>query len=476
MTIAELIAHEWKTRLSRPAALAALALFAAALIHGAVHGRLQRDTRLHAIQAHVEEVATTTAGWLDEVRALEEEGSASGVAPWAGSPMDLTFATYLSPAPLADFAIGQSDLLPYLGAVSLWNPDARLFARYEIADPVSLALGAFDLGKGIIFLLPLVLIVLCFDVLSGERDAGRLGFVLAQGVHLRELLWTRLTIRAGLVLGVALVVATGAALVPVEALHISQRLPYFVLWSLCMLLYAGCWIGIIALVASRNRSGEATVMPLLLAWAALNLIVPASIAAIAEAVYPSPSRLAYLAEAREVEIETELTEPNLAHRFMAEHPELLVDHGSDIPAYVRTAFFVTSTVDEATRPILARFEAAAAQRDAAVASLRYASPAIIVHGLFNDIAGTSFARHHRYMTQVREFKARYAARTGPYIVAGKRLPAGDAARLPAFRFAGDAAGVIAQRNVAVLLVLALVNGLLLALADRNVRAIREPGD
>ena len=475
MTFAELIAHEWKTRLSRPAALAALGLFAAVLVHGAVHGRLQRDTRLHAIHAHVEEVATTTAGWVDEVRALEEEGSDSGVAPWAGSPMDLTFATYLPPAPLADFAIGQSDLLPYLGVVSLWNPDARLFARYEIADPVSLALGAFDLGKAILFLLPLVLIVLCFDVLSGDRDAGRLGLVLAQGAHLRALLWIRLAIRAGLVLGVALVVATCAALLPVEALHVSQRLPYFALWSLCVLLYAGFWIAIIALVASRNRSGEATVMPLLLAWAALNLIVPASIAAIAEAVYPSPSRLAYLAEAREVEVETELAEPNLAHRFMAEHPDLVVDHDSGIPAYVRTAFFVTSAVDKATRPVLAEFEAAAAKRDAAVAALRYASPTIIVHGLFNDIAGTSSARHQRYATQVREFKAAYAARTGPYIVAGKRLPADGAARLPAFRFEGDTAGAIARLNATAFLFLAMATGLLLALADRNVRAIGGSG-
>jgi ABC-2 type transport system permease protein len=475
MTFAELIAHEWRTRLSRPAALAALGLFAAALVHGAVHGRLQRDTQLHAIKAHVEEVAITTAGWLDKVRALEEEGSDSDVAPWAGSPMDLTFAAYLPPAPLADFAIGQSDLLPYLGAVSLWNPDARLFARYEIADPVALALGAFDLGKGVLLLLPLMLIVLCFDVLSGDRDAGRLGLLLAQGAHLRALLWVRLAIRAGLVLGVALMVATCAALLPVEALHVSQRLPYFALWSLCVLLYAGFWIGIIALLASRNRSGEATVMPLLLAWAALNLIVPASIAAIAEAAYPPPSRLAYLAEAREVEIDTELAEPNLAHRFMAEHPDLVLDQDSGIPAYVRTAFFVTSAVDKATRPVLAEFEAAAAKRDATIAALHYASPTIIVHGLFNDIAGTSSVRHRRYATQVREFKATYAARTGPYIVAGKRLPADDAAKLPAFRFEGETAARIVQRNTPALLFLALVASMLLALADRNIRAIKELG-
>jgi hypothetical protein len=107
--------------------------------------------------------------------------------------------------------------------------------------------------------------------------------------------------------------------------------------------------------------------------------------------------------------------------------------------------------------------------------LHYASPTIIVHGLFNDIAGTSSVRHRRYATQVREFKATYAARTGPYIVAGKRLPADDAAKLPAFRFEGETAARIVQRNTPALLFLALVASMLLALADRNIRAIKELG-
>jgi len=476
MTMTDLISHEWKTRLSRPAALITLVLFAAALIYGAINGRMQRDARLEAIEAHVEEISTATAGWRSDLEALEEKRTTSGVPPWAGSPMDVSFASYLPPAPLADFAIGQSDLLPDIGALSLWNPDVRLFSKYEIEDPVSLALGAFDLGKGILFILPLVLIVLCFDVLSCERDANRLGLALAQGARVRSLLWARLAIRAGLALGLTFVIALSALVMPADAFDLAQRLPFFALWSFCVFLYAAFWVAAIGFVAGRNRRGEANVMLLLLAWAGLNLILPASIAAIAETVYPPPSRLAYLAEAREVEVETELAEPNLAHRFIADHPDMLVDETSEIPAYVRTAFFVTSAVDDATRPILAGFEKAASQRDEALGLLRYVSPAIVMHGLFNDIAGTSSARYRRYVAQARALKAAYAERAGPYIVAGQRLPLKEAAALPEFRFEGEAAGGILRRNIGVLLFLAFAAGVLLLLADRRVRGIMGPGD
>jgi ABC-2 type transport system permease protein len=385
--------------------------------------------------------------------------------------MDVRFPTYLPPAPLGDFAIGQSDLLPQVGAVSLWNPDVRMFSRYELEDPVSLSLGAFDLGKATLLVLPLLLIVLSLDVVSAERDANRLGLLLAQGAAPRALLWARLVIRTGVALGLTFLISCAALAVPGGTVSLAQRLPSFALWALCVLLYGVFWIAIIGFVAAGNRRGEANAMLLLFAWAGFTLIVPASVAAIAEAVYPPPSRLSYLAQAREVEIRTERTEADLAHGFVIDHPDMVIDQASQIPAYVRTAFFATSAVDDATRPVLAAFDRAGAQRDETLGLLRYASPAIVMHGLFNDIAGTSSARHRRYVAAAASLKATYAERAGRYIVAGQRLPLDEVASLPRFHLEDEGPDAILQRNAGALLVLALAAGLLLVLADRRVRRV-----
>jgi ABC-2 type transport system permease protein len=473
MTLSHLIRHEWKTRLSRRTALVSLVLFAAVLIYGAVNGRIRRETRLQAVASHRAEVSVTMERWLRDLRALEGAAPATGVPPWSGSAMDVALATYLPPAPLGDFAIGQSDLLPQVGAVSLWNPDVRMFSKYQLEDPVSLALGSFDLGKAVVLCLPLLLIVLGFDVVSAERDANRLGLVLAQGGSVRALVWTRLAIRGGAAAALTLVIAC-AAMLFAGAASLEQRLPGFALWAAGVVLYASFWVAIVALVAAGNRRGDLNVTLLLLAWAGWNLLVPASAAAIAEAIDPAPSRLAYLAQAREIEIATERSEADVAHAYATEHPEMVIDEASELPAYVRTAFLVTSAVDQATRPVLAAFEQSAARRDAALELFRHASPAIALHGLFNDIAGTSSARHRRYEAAARALKARYAELAGPYIVAGRRLPLALAASLPQFHLEAEGTAAVVGRHAGALVWLLLVSGVVLIAADRRMRRIVGP--
>ena len=204
--------------------------------------------------------------WLADLQALETRGAQSGVSPWSASPMDLEFPSSLPPAPLADFAIGQADLLPSAGKLSLWDPDVRLFSRYEFEDPVSLALGALDLSKAVVLLLPLLMIVLAFDILSAERDAGRLGLTLAQGADLRELFWQRLGIRCAIVVAVAHAVAA-AAFALNAAITVARPIARLRLWCACAVAYGAFWFATIGYVASSNRSGESNIVRLLLCWA-----------------------------------------------------------------------------------------------------------------------------------------------------------------------------------------------------------------
>lgn len=463
--------HECRTRLSRPVVVVSLMFFMLMLLYGAINGRIERGAWLDAAANHEIEVAGAMASWLGDLQALEERGSASGVPPWSGSAMDVTFASSLPVAPLGDFAVGQSDLLPHVGALSLWDPDIRMFSRYEIEDPVALALGGFDIGKAVLLVLPLLLIVLCFDVLSSDTDSNRLSLLLAQGARVRSLVWSRLSIRAAVVLMLLIMSATVVLLFPGREISVARRLPAFSLWLVCALLYGAFWIALLAFIVSRNARGEINVMVALLAWCGITLILPACATAIAEVIHPAPSRVKHLAEARDLEIDTELAESNLSQRFVMDHPDLVIDDASQMPAYVRTAFFVTSAVDDATRPVLAGFEAAAARRDDVLSLLRYISPAIIVHGAFNEIAGTSSARHRRYVAQARAHKAAYARQVAEYVVAGRRLPVAVAASLPQFRFQEEPAGAVLGRNLPALIFLGFVTVALLIAADRRLRGL-----
>lgn len=463
--------HEWKTRLARPAAIASLALFVLALLYGAFKGDAYRDAQLRVIADHEAETELTMTRWLADLETLERGQPGAGVPPWAGSPMDAIFASALPPGALADFAIGQRDLLPYFGSLSLWDPDIRLFTKYELADPVALALGGFDLGKAVLLLSPLLLIILAFDVLSADRDAQRLSLTLVQGASAEPLLWRRLLIRAGVVLAPILFVSMSALVLNSNAGASGARFAHYLLWLLGVCCYFGFWIALVGSVASRNARGVSNVLVLLLAWAGLTLVLPAVVSAVSETVHPMPSRLAYLAQGRQVEIETELAEPEITQRLVQDHPELFVDDASAIPAYVRTAFLVTTIVDKETGKILAEFERAAQRREQALALLRFVSPAVIMHGFFNDVAGASTSRHRRYVAQARAFKKAYAQHAAGFILAGERLPAAEAAELPRFQFNDASWRATAKSHAPALLALVWVTALLLLIARQRVRRV-----
>ena len=474
MNLLDLISHDCKTRIARPASLLALVLFVALLAYAASRGSAAQRGQTAAIAAHQTTITAQMQQWHQDLVALEKLGESSGVSPWAGSAMDLSFPSSLPPAPLGDFAIGQADLLPYTGAISLWDLDVRLFSKYQFADPVALALGGFDLARAILLLLPLVLIVLCYDVLSSERDSSRLALLLAQGANLRQLFWLRLLLRGGLVLGLAYLPAAFALVWSPAAHDMGQRLLYFAPWCLCVFLYAACWLGFIALVAARNQHGGSNILLLLLSWTACCLVIPAMATLITESLYPTPSRAAYLAETRALENETTLAEAQIANGFINDHPEMMLAANSSIPAYVRTAFLVTTRVDRATQPVLAAFERSAQRREQSLGWLAYLSPTIITHRLFNELTGTSWARFLAYQTQARAMKASYAQLVAPSVLAGKRLPLQLAANLPSFQFNDQALSSILARNAGGLLALALLAAACLLLAHRRVAGIVGP--
>ncbi len=79
----------------------------------------------------------------------------------------------LPDAPLAIAAVGLSDLYPHAFKVSAGSKDSFLFVD-EIANPAHLLSGSFDLAFVIVYLYPLLLLALCYNVLSGEQEQGTL--------------------------------------------------------------------------------------------------------------------------------------------------------------------------------------------------------------------------------------------------------------------------------------------------------------
>src|SRR5688572_10652459 len=70
-----------------------------------------------------------------------------------------------TPTTTAIFSIGQSDVFPYYYTVKLESFFMQLFKQNEIQNPLRSLAGHFDSSFWIVYLLPLLIIVFCFNIL-----------------------------------------------------------------------------------------------------------------------------------------------------------------------------------------------------------------------------------------------------------------------------------------------------------------------
>lgn len=150
------------------------------------------------------------------------------------------------PSSLAFAAMGQRDIQPYVLRVRALGLQAQLYET-ETVNPELALPGPFDFAFVLIYLAPLAVIVLMHDLISGEREAGRLRLLSALPAA-PGVLWLQ---RSGLRL--ALVLA--ALLAPFLIGAVVARAPIADVAMLCLVavLYVAFWTGLGLLVGAWGR-------------------------------------------------------------------------------------------------------------------------------------------------------------------------------------------------------------------------------
>ncbi len=462
MSITAAVAHERRSLWTNSATLAALALALLVSFYALFRGAVHREASASSVRTFVADNESKAKEARDRLIAVEQGTVAAKDDRWAGLAMNVSPAAAAEPGPLADFAVGVSDIQPSVARVTQWRTVDRLFSNYEFESPAAIAAGPFDFAFVVIFILPLLMIVLSYDTLSGEHDGGRLGLLLSHPVSVRRLVFAKLRVRLGAVLAVFLLASVVGFFFGASDADSGHRLGRFVVWTMLGGVYLGWWALLIAWIVSLNRRSETTILAMIALWAFNGLIGPATLAAATESMYPSPSRLGFLSEIRRTSNEAYKSKRELTKGLALEHHDLAADAYS-LPEYIRTAFVVTQTVERKVQPIIDEFDATHAARRAFMRTIQYASPAVVALQAFNDVAGTSLDRQKRFEKQARQYKRTLADRLAPNVLAGQRLTVAELDEMPTFVFAESSLSTVLGRTawpIAFFVVLGLVFGML----------------
>lgn len=380
----------------------------------------------------------------------------------------------LEPGPLTSMAVGQSDLLPYYYDVSINTNETTFLQNGEVENPLNLMVGRFDLAFVAIYLLPLLVLALGFNVLSGEREQGTLALTLSQPVSARRVVAAKLVFRAILVMAAAIGVSLIGVLIT-GSFGASGPAGRALLWCAALVVYALFWFLLTAWINSLGRSSSWNATVLVGAWLMLVVVLPSAINIAAGLLHPLPSRVDMITAQREASNDAVKRRSELLARYLEDHPELAGGEAAEESNRAALAWAATDAVNRRMEEVAAQHQVRRDAQTELVRRYRFLSPALLAQEMLIDAAGTGDARFVRFQSQVREFAGQWRSFFVPAILSGEKLSIDVLTRIPEFTYVDESLGEVVRRAVVPFFALAALVGLVGAGAWVGLGRIRGAG-
>jgi ABC-2 type transport system permease protein len=470
-----LLRHEWRllARERLPWLLGTVLLLL--LGYGAWNGwhwaRFQRQAIGRVLTDDAERLAA-----LDSTLRLRAAGDSTVRVPVIGV-LGATAATRhatLPPTALGALAVGTSDLRPSYARVSTRSKDTFLSVD-EIENPHHLLAGRFDLAFVVVYLLPLLLLALTFNVVSGEREQGTLALLLTTSTPPARLLLAKLAVRVTLALGGTVLITLGLAVgvLAVDGSPLTELRSWagIGLWLLLVLAYAAWWTALALAVNVRGYGSATNAMLLIGAWLLFLVIIPAGVAAGVSTVHPAPSRVTLTTALREASDAAAQAGDQAVAQYLADHPEMLRTGGlAEGNSWARTIALQERTA-QAMRPVYAAFDSALAAQERSAAAWRLLSPAVVLMDALHDVAGRGVGRYRHFERQLDVHHQAWQQFFFQRIFANQTADRELLGALPVFRYLEEPLSEVLGRTLPALAFLLALTGLLSGWALRRLGSV-----
>ncbi|WP_224999192.1 DUF3526 domain-containing protein [Cesiribacter sp. SM1] len=292
----------------------------------------------------------------------------------------------------AGLSLGQRDVNPYYIRLRLLNLQSQLYDTENI-NPLKVLSGNFDLAFVLVYLFPLFIIGLSFNLLSVEKEQGTLPLLLSQPIGLPLIVAAKLVFRIMLVLGLALLLSLIAMLWAgvVPDVRIA-------LWLGVVVLYCLFWFGLAFGVAAMQQNSAFNAVTLLGLWLLLTVVIPALLNVYVAVKQPVPQALALTIEQRE-EVHAGWDKPKqeTMERFYARYPQWRDTTEIEGRFAWRWYYAFHHLGDVAVEDLARQYQGGLLARHELVDRLNVMSVPVNVQGIFNALAGTDLPAHLAFM-------------------------------------------------------------------------------
>ncbi|KAA3437010.1 ABC transporter permease [Rufibacter hautae] len=361
-----------------------------------------------------------------------------------------TFAVH-HPDSWASLSLGQRDVNPYYIKLRLLNLQSQLYDSENI-NPLKVLSGNFDLAFVLVYLFPLLIIGLCFNILSIEKEQGTLPLLLSQPISLPLIVGAKLTFRMMVVLGMALLLSIVAmvwgAVVP------DARIA---LWLGVVVLYCVFWFGMAFLVAALQKNSAFNAVTLLGVWLLLTIIIPALLNVYVSIRQPVPQALALTIKQREV-VHGGWDKPKreTMEAFFVRYPQYR-DTAEIQGRFAWKWYYAFHLLgDIAVEDLAKEYQSSLQARHDLVQNLNVLSVPVNVQGIFNAMAGSDLPSYLQFLQSATHYHDTLREFYYPFLFKQVGFTHADYAREPRHSFTSTSDMPSAKNGLVKLLLSVLV--------------------
>ncbi|HEY0610921.1 MAG TPA: DUF3526 domain-containing protein [Chitinophaga sp.] len=228
----------------------------------------------------------------------------------------LRFNLVNQPHPLNALSIGQRDVNSSIQRVTIRNLEGQRYDT-DLFNPSNLLAGNLDFSFVLIYLFPLLIISLTYNLLSEEKEQGTWQLLSAQSASPAKVLLKKLAIRAMVVMAALAILFLLAGVI--LSLPIDSSLLAVIIISF---LYLLVWFAICFWVVSLQKRSSTNAVILLSAWMLLTLILPGLANNYIISRYPVPEALSTVVSQREGYHEKwDMDKQATMEKFYAHYPQ-----------------------------------------------------------------------------------------------------------------------------------------------------------
>jgi len=183
MKILSIFLYEWKHFIRSPFKIVALFLFIIASLYGLHNGAALYQKQI----AEIEKINQKVNEQTEKIIAFYDKGEKG---PADRPRIDLTtpfwaiwnVQTYAfkQPSPAMVYSIGQAEQYGFYKQISVWASPYDADMAEEISNPERTQTGTLDYSFALLFLLPLLLLILLYNIKSAESEQGLLPLIYVQ--------------------------------------------------------------------------------------------------------------------------------------------------------------------------------------------------------------------------------------------------------------------------------------------------------